>query len=206
MEHDLRRQPGEWVSQQAARRSRRVWLACGLLIAITVASLGFLISGRIGVVGSLVVLGVLVSVRCYAERLVDDALPWMGGAAAEVAVGTELDKLGAEGFTIEHDIDRLGAGNVDHLVCGPTGAFMIETKRSGYRMSDLLTARRRAAKLHDLLGVWVTPVICIHRRRGNPFTHERVWIVPRDRLLEWLRSQHNKPVAADQLAQALRRL
>jgi hypothetical protein len=132
--------------------------------------------------------------------------PLDGGAAAELAVGTELDKLGAEGFTIEHDIDRLGAGNVDHLVCGPTGAFMIETKRSGYRMSDLLTARRRAAKLHDLLGVWVTPVICIHRRRGNPFPHERVWIVPRDRLLEWLRSQHNKPVAADQLAQALRRL
>jgi hypothetical protein len=49
--------------------------------------------------------------------------------------------------------------------------------------------RRQAATLHDELGTWVTPVICIDQRRQKPFRHDRVWIVPRRQTLDWIRSR-----------------
>jgi hypothetical protein len=46
----------------------------------------------------------------------------------------------------------------------------------------------------------VTPVICLHARKGKPFRTQGVWVVPRERLLNWLREQHNQPVTFERLA------
>jgi hypothetical protein len=65
---------------------------------------------------------------------------------------------------------------------------MIETKRRSFKPTDLPKARRQAKKLHDELGVWVTPVICLDRRRATrPFRNRGVWIVSRESLLDWVR-------------------
>ena len=84
---------------------------------------------------------------------------------------------------------------------------MVETKHRQYLDGALLKARRQAAKLHDELGVWVTPVICLDERRDRePFRDKGVWIVCRTRLLEWVRAQRQPVVEPDRLAAFLGRL
>jgi hypothetical protein len=78
---------------------------------------------------------------------------------------------------------------------------MVETKHRGYEIAHLKKAKRQAAKLHDELGVCVTPVICLDQRRDrDPYRREGVWIVCRTRLLEWVPAQRNQVLAFDRLA------
>src|ERR671933_917984 len=108
---------------------------------------------------------------------------WARGAHAESIVGYVLEKLRKLGFEVVHDIQQPGEGNVDHLVSGPSGVFMIETKRWEYDAWHLRKAKRQAAKLAAELGVWVTPVICLARRRpAKPYYHGGVWILGREGL------------------------
>ena len=51
------------------------------------------------------------------------------GHEAELAVGQELAELGGAGYRMFHDFPAdNGAFNVDHIVVGPGGVFLIETK------------------------------------------------------------------------------
>jgi hypothetical protein len=134
-----------------------------------------------------------VAFICFLRRItygsIDDAVHWERGAAAEEAVGTALDELLADGYTVSHDLRQQFEGNVDHLVTGPTGVFMIETKHRGYKPADLSKAKRQAKKLNAELGQWVTPVICLNRRRARePYRDRGVWIVSRERLVDWIRA------------------
>lgn len=49
------------------------------------------------------------------------------GARGEEKVGAALGSLETSGYRVLHDIDT-GKGNIDHVVVGPTGVFVIETK------------------------------------------------------------------------------
>jgi len=49
------------------------------------------------------------------------------GARGEEIVGIWLASLPA-GYHVFHDVDLSGVGSLDHLVIGPTGVFVIETK------------------------------------------------------------------------------
>lgn len=201
MAYDVDRRAGAWVTAQAARRSRHVWLLAGLLVAIALGSVGLLVSNRATVASSLLFLVLVLGLKRYADGQVDTAIRWLGGARAETSVGDELNNLQGEGFVVMHDIEQRREGNIDHLVSGPTGVFMVETKERRYEDHHLAKAKRQAAKIHDELGVWVTPVICIHRRRGHrPFKTQGVWIVPQPSLLEWIREQRNTAVESERLA------
>lgn len=50
----------------------------------------------------------------------------MRGAVAEESVATELENLD-DRFHVIHDV-IVGPGNIDHVVIGPAGLFIIETK------------------------------------------------------------------------------
>ena len=55
----------------------------------------------------------------------------MRGERGELVVAEQLEELRATGFRCFHDIVRDGF-NIDHVVVGPPGVFVIETKfRSG---------------------------------------------------------------------------
>lgn len=128
------------------------------------------------------------------------AVSWIRGARSERAVGETLASLGG-GYVVMHDIEQRGEGNIDHLVSGPTGVYLVETKHRRYQEHDLRKAKRQAAKLHDELRVRVTPVICIDLRRGRePYAHHGVWIVSRDRIVDWLRPQNNPELDFARLA------
>ena len=135
------------------------------------------------------------------ERRVVHVLRRWRRAHAGAGFADTLDELRREGWIVLHDVEQRGEGSIDHVASGPGGIYLVETKARAYQDAQLTKARRQAAKLHADVGVWVTPVICLHERRGKPFKTQGVWIVPRAELLAWLRVQRNPPVPFEQLAQ-----
>jgi len=192
MLQETSRQPGQWVRDQARVHERRIWMLLGLVFALGALVVATYADARrewLALVG----LVLLWFLRQVTRGSIEVAANWRRGAASEEAVGKALDDLTSEGFTVQHDLRQEFEGNVDHLVRGPTGAFMIETKHRGYKPSDLPKARRQAKKLNDDLGQWVTPVICIDRRRSRtPYKDRGVWIVSRERLPEWVRAHRGR--------------
>jgi hypothetical protein len=114
-------------------------------------------------------------------------MAWQTGAAGEVRTGRLLEPLTAEGFRILHDRKIPGArsANIDHIVIGPPGVFVVETKSYQgslqIRGDEIFVAGRRkngwidevnreAAAVQTALatelaalGLTVRPVICVHR-------------------------------------------
>jgi hypothetical protein len=154
----------------------------------------------LSVVGALLLIATILIARPYVDAYVDEHLRLLKGTRAEEAVGLTLNELIREGWTVMHDIEQPREGNVDHLVAGPGGVFMVETKARRYEDWQLRKARRQAAKLHDQLGVWVTPVICLHSRDDQPRERAGVWIVPHPHVLDWLRSRRSAVVPFERLA------
>jgi hypothetical protein len=125
---------------------------------------------------------------------------WTKGRNGESAVADALEALRWEQYIVFHDIASPD-GSIDHLVSGPNGVFMVQTKSRNYLPVHLKKATRQASNLHDELGVAVTPVICVATRVEEPDLHDGVWIVGLDTLAPWIREQHNRPVERDRLVQ-----
>src|ERR1035437_8038334 len=53
---------------------------------------------------------------------------WQDGAVAEQWTGRALRKLESQGWRIFHDLTA-SAGNMDHVVVGPGGVFLLDSKR-----------------------------------------------------------------------------
>jgi len=123
----------------------------------------------------------------------DRAGNYVTGLRSERATREELMRLGSR-CLVKNDI-QVWNGNIDHIVCGPSGAFLIDTKTNRYRFLDLAIARRRAKWLSDKLeGHWVTPVICLANGKRAPYEHQRVWVVGVDELVEWIEARRDRPV------------
>jgi hypothetical protein len=101
-----------------------------------------------------------------------------------------FDALGKE-WTVEHDVVRGTSGRLDHLVVGPSGAFVVVTRHRAYRVEHLGRAKHHAARMHSELDRWVTPVICLTMRDDTPHRRDGVWIMGAEHLVEWLRSRAN---------------
>jgi Nuclease-related domain len=198
--YNLDRKPGAWVRAQTARRERRIWagLAAGFLV--TCAFLVLALGRHVTIAGSLGFLAAVALARPYAERVVDRHVRMRSGTRAEVAVGETLESLRSAGWIVMHDIQRGGDANLDHLVSGPNGVYLIETKANRYEDWHLRRVMEQALELHEVLDVFVTPVVCLGSRRGQPFKSRGVWVVPHDQVLDWLRAQRNQRVDFDRLA------
>ena len=122
------------------------------------------------------------------------------GRNGEAVVGEALEDLRWERFIVLHDIPYVGEGNIDHLVSGPNGVYLVEAKFGSYLPVHLKKARRQAAKLSDELGVPVTPVLCVNATEGDPYRHGGVQVVGFDALLSWIREQSNPPAEFERLA------
>jgi hypothetical protein len=177
-----------------------VYFIIVLLGLASLVSLLLALSPARTLIAGVAVLGAVALLRVIGERKLELAVRWGRGAAAEKSVGGELNQLRRDGFIVMHDVPQRAEGNIDHIVSGPTGAYLIETKARGYQADQLVKARRQAAKLQVELGTWVTPVICLNERGSKPFRHERVWIVPRQHILDWIRKQTNRQVPFERLA------
>jgi hypothetical protein len=193
--YDLERRPGEFAARRASRQSTIVWAIAGVLLVLAFVAVVLAVSGRATVLTSVLVIVAALALRRVGFKRVDTAVRWLTGARAEISVGEELDLLKHEGYDVWHDLDHLVGGNIDHVIAGPTGVYMVETKARAYLESHLPRAKRHAKVVSDRLGgVWVTPVICIHRPTAEPFETQGVWIVPKHCINDWIRAQRNRTV------------
>jgi hypothetical protein len=193
MAYDFDRRPGAWVSGQVARRGALVWAFVATLVAVVLFSIGLVLSGRATIFTSLLVIALAVLLKLKGESAIDAAMPWRWGAKAEVEVGRALDSLTREGYAVRHDIRRGREANLDHVVSGPNGVYLVETKSHRFKSTAPKRAKGQAKWLRHEVGVWVTPVICVLRRRKPAFQADGVWVVPAHSILDWIRSQSNKP-------------
>jgi hypothetical protein len=198
--------PGGRAEATYARRRetfakrRAAQLPAALVAAVLLAVIAFLVLQAYNLplailMAAVIALGLLVEVLVQPLPL----LAWRTGAEGEVRTAEFLDPLAAEGFVILHDRRIPGsAANIDHLVIGPTGVFVIETKNiagrvhidgdqvriGGRRVPVVAEVDREVAAvvtaLAPLLGsldLTVTPLICAHRA-DLPWFNRRVRGIP----------------------------
>jgi hypothetical protein len=204
--YEVERKPGRFAIGRGAEHMRIAIVFGSLVVLSLVLSVALIVAGVPGIVPALALLVVcVVGVRFATDRM-DQAVPWAKGGNAEAAIGEDLNALRADGFVVLHDLEEIVGGNIDHLVCGPTGVFMVETKFRSYRLAHLGRSKAVAAAVGRQLDVWVTPVICLATRSYGPIRHANVTILGRDELLPFLRSQRNATVAFERIAQLAERL
>ncbi len=122
--------------------------------------------------------------REKAERLLQSSALYERGAEGERATATALATLPADAWTVLHDLKWPGRtyANIDHIVVGPPGVFVIDSKnwsgtvavrngvlrQNGYaRETDVDSAARAASVVAPLVPLLrrdlVRPVLCFTR-------------------------------------------
>src|SRR5215211_1885303 len=136
----------------------------------------------------------------------EQARTWQRGAQGERRTARLLDRLTRDGFVVFHDLAVPGntSANVDHLVIGPTGVFVIDSKQwtgSVYQSADglawhnhypldrtLATVRWEAEAVSRVLGTRAAALLCVqgaHTQQGG-LDASGVAIVPASRLRDAL--------------------
>jgi hypothetical protein len=170
-------------------------MAAGLVAGALAAQAGLPGAGLAGLT-----VAVLVGWRLR-FRPSPQARAWQRGAKGERHTARLLDHLGRYGFVSFHDLAVPDSpANLDHLVVGPSGVFVIDSKQwtgqvqqSGdglvwhdhYRLDrTLATIRWQAETLGRLLGVPVAPLVCVHGAhiQGGGLHAQGVAVVPASRL------------------------
>jgi hypothetical protein len=130
----------------------------------------------------------------------NSALRWFVGSEAERAVAAELDPLRDKGWLVVHDWPRVRGGNIDHVVCGPSGAFAIETKSGNVMRMHVSQAAGAAVEIQRKLGRgWVQAVVASDTVEA-PYRSGVAWVVPTSTLRVWLAAQHGQPVEVGRAA------
>jgi hypothetical protein len=150
---------------------------------------------------------------------------WRRGAQGERKTERVLRPLERWGWTVEHDVQRGGRANLDHVVIGPAGVFLIETKNLAgtitvedgvlvarqfddpdevYRFTTLaLRVRGQAAEISGRIRAstgrrtWVRAVVVIWGHFPSArIEHDNVTYIRGDELREWLSSLPAKETSA----------
>jgi hypothetical protein len=127
----------------------------------------------------------------------EQARTWRRGADGERHTARLLERLTRDGYVVFHDLAVPGSlANVDHLVIGPTGVFVIDSKQwtgSVHQSADglawhdhypleqtLETFCWEAEAVGRLLGTHTTPLVCVHGAhvQGGGLHAQGVAIVP----------------------------
>lgn len=186
--------PGRSAMTEYRRRRTTDWhtwkptlpLRIAAVLAVGV-SVGLLTAAVVG--SSLARVTGLTAAAALAWRLrfrpPEDTLAWRRGAQGERRTARLLAPLERQGYQVFHDLAIPGsAANLDHLVVGPTGVFMIDSKRYRghlhYSAGRLWHGRRpldrtldtlwwEATQVAETLGfgpdLHIYPVLCVHVAR-----------------------------------------
>jgi Nuclease-related domain len=147
--------------------------AAGVVAQVLVVQAGLPYGGLVGLA-----VAALVGWRLR-FRPSEQARTWQRGATGERRTARLLDRLTRDGYVVFHDLAVPGSpANVDHLVIGPSGVFVIDSKQwSGsvhqgadglawhnhYRLDRTLeTVRWEAETLGRLLGTSAVALLCVH--------------------------------------------
>lgn len=61
------------------------------------------------------------------DQLLQSLRPWHKGAEGERSIANIIEML-PDDYVVIHDLAKPNGGNIDHIVLGPTGIFLLETK------------------------------------------------------------------------------
>jgi nuclease-like protein len=165
--------------------------AAGAVAQILAAQVGLPRAGLAGLV-----VAALVGWRLR-FRPSEQARTWQRGAHGERHTARLLDRLTRDGYVVFHDLAVPGSSaNVDHLVIGPTGLFVIDSKQwtgSVHQGADglvwhnhyplnrtLETVRWEAQQVSRVLGSRAAALLCVHGAHvhGGGLHAQGVAIVP----------------------------
>jgi hypothetical protein len=198
---EYRRQRTEELAGWARSLAWRAPLvaAAGLVTYVLAAQAGLPRAGLAGLV-----IAVLAGWRLR-FRPSEQARTWQRGAHGERRTARQLRRLHHDGFVVFHDLAVPGSpANVDHLVMGPTGVFVIDSKQwtgqvrqsldglawhNHYRLDRTLeTVRWEAEAIGRLLGTRTAALLCVHGAQvdGGGLDTHGVAIVPASRLRQAL--------------------
>lgn len=201
MAYDVDRKPGVFAKGRETLDFRVAFIFLVFVVAGVLVSAALLLTDTSGVAAALALIFVALAARHFFEIRLESGVRWGKGGNAEAAVGTDLESLRADGYIVMHDLEHVVPGNVDHLISGPTGAFMIETKFRCYEDSDIPKAKRVAQAIaQQLEAPWVQPVICVATRSYGPRMVKGVAVVGRQQLLPYVRAQKNRQVPFERVA------
>jgi Nuclease-related domain len=188
---------GHWEAQAARRRGRAA--TAGLTI-LSVALAGAAAAERSV---WLLALGLAAGIWAWRTWPRDDADRWLRGSAGERATAALLAQLPPRRWVVLHDRALPHSrANVDHLVIGRSGVWVVDTKayraplsvsRGHVWAGDYAVPTEAAAweaeQVAELLDIDVTPIVAVHgdglRPRGRRCGGVRV--IPADRLIRRLR-------------------
>ena len=194
-------EPGHYTTL----RGKLGMLKLGLLLSLNGAAIyGIVIiehtvgaRARATFVADFAIIGLCFMLLTELRRSSDAAMRWFVGGRAEREVGGSLAVFKTRGWLLLHGYQR-ERGDIDHILCGPRGAYAIETKSYGYRPSDVGQVARNAAWLRDQLeNKWVTGVLCVDDDRP-PWRKDQIWVVSHRDLVAWLESYHDAPIDPDE--------
>lgn len=109
---------------------------------------------------------------------------WSDGAYGEAATAKQLDRL-PEGWEVLHDLGN-GDYNFDHVVVGPPGVFLLNSKWSSFRLETTAEGALRAAHVDDpsvtmrtstLIGQAKRDAVAL-KQRIEARSGSRVWVEP----------------------------
>jgi hypothetical protein len=190
---------------------RAAWRDWVVLVGLTIGFAVWVVVGDgWGRVIAAFVLGAMVVFLFFGWMLGGDAhsLRWAWGAWGEQWTAEELEKLD-DGWRVYHDIPD-GRGNWDHVVVGPAGVFVVDTKHvsepaivdaDGLRYGRLRaggsSCRGSAVRMKELiereagLAVWVQAVVAVWGKleSDGAVEREKVIYVSAQKLVEELRAR-----------------
>ena len=147
--------------------------ATGLLGQVLAAQAGLQQAGLLGLA-----VAALVGWRLR-FRPSEQARTWQRGAQGERHTARLLDRLTRDGYVVFHDLAVPDSpANLDHLVIGPSGVFVIDSKQwtgsvhqgadglachNHYRLDRTLeTVRWEAQQVSGVLGSRAAALLCVH--------------------------------------------
>lgn len=166
------------LDRERLRRARPAILMFGLAMAVVgllLTAFGPTPPGPGGSISRVfyffIVMAAVVATPVAMFALPASTTAWRTGAIGEERTGKLLEPLEAGGFRIIHDrLIRDSRANIDHIVVGPPGIFVVETKNYESKLSRgqkerfAAQAKREAAAVAAVVSpVPVTPLICVHR-------------------------------------------
>jgi len=156
---------------------------------------------------------------------------WQDGAVGEQWTGRTLRELEPQGWRIFHDL-KASYGNIDHVVVGPGGVFLLDSKRwrgsvtvegdsaivcriedpdLHSRFTSPAHVKGLAREVHEAIRastratVWVTPVIVVWGDFAQVVAGDTCTFVHGDALAQWLKDQPARiaPGRVEQIAEAV---
>ena len=201
-----------WRQMRAAEWAARTWTLPWRVAVILGVGAGGGVLGRLLVPRLSLVVGALAIVAAgwgLRFKPSPDACAWRRGAAGERRTARRLAALERDGWAILHDLAVPGSrANVDHLVIGPGGVFVIDSKQYRGRLQMdpsgrlwrgryplALTVRAasfeadRAAQVLPDPGMAVVPIVAVHGAQvpWGKVVIDGVPVVPAKRLPDMLR-------------------